>query len=787
LFGKAFRQNKRNGHTFATARQLCHAYYESIQWEERRYPSIAHLATILLLSKTKDDGSKVGHSACTSVAPLNVNSIKSLFEQLVPVAIRTKSVYCVNEPRTVAPTTTTTSVEGGDVPPTTTTATIIPTATTMEKVFYAGEDWVVQEYVTSYINQIAKRCWNVEQHADGCLTEADVEERIAQRQPPRFPDAGPQWHSEEFQKLWHDVLDPMQRKAVLNAALSPVTFITGRPGTGKTEVFRALSALFGGSVLPVAAYGRISRMLTDRLGMGYTFHRAEALVSHFNQKNRVVRGKRRSNEGEGGNGERREVVNNKDEKDGFAKTIKHLVMSNTLLIDEFGLVTHDHLRRVLTSCGGGKCRIIMAGDIDQKSAIGSGSIIQSLYGRYGSNPRLFSRLEIPHRFLPNYGLGMTLDEIRQLVATKPTRPDDPLCVPWNMQVVQDYATSKSEKLDLVVSTKPEVYPNARFTVLVRKSSGGGGGGGDDGDGGKRSNSKEDGMIDVLANLTRMGVADPMSTAVQHLAQTNLTRRAISTAVRRHHHYSNRTMEDGRGFEVGEKITFLKNKYFEIDGDSDDDEEGGGDNRGANDASDDIAADYQALRSDSIDDDVHEGQERMRSLLVDGDDDGALAPEPARKRPRTSTWRGHSSENVFNGDLKVIEGIYEVDASGAVLATVAHTKVTSGHGRNRMVAFSDETQLCLDQYDEGNIESGICLSSSKMQGSECDDIVDHFEPNTFTCRDEIYTNMTRARERYILVGEGSLRTVHEKLCETLKRQPRLRHECFARYLQIDRED
>jgi hypothetical protein len=145
----------------------------------------------------------------------------------------------------------------------------------------------------------------------------------------------------------------------------------------------------------------------------------------------------------------------------------------------------------------------------------------------------------------------------------------------------------------------------------------------------------------------------------------------------------------------------------------------------------------------------------------------------RTRPdRDDTMRGLMSDDVFNGDIKMIQRIVDVDrAVGNVVAEFMHVKegrmryspsgkanLKSLNHVARLIIFDDDTQLNIsDDYDVADMMRAYCITSKKMQGSQAKIVVNYLTPATAMendrvttntlYREELYTNMTRAENKF----------------------------------------
>ena len=721
LYGKALQQNKRNGHTFARLPQLASAYISAIHYDQYTKPTVWHLL------------GEPPNRNCREVEK-KMSELTTLARKLEIIKIVPERIVRKNK----------------------------RTPKNMQRVIYCMDDWIMQQHVTRKMNELADN-WDVRVDADGCRSYDDVVRKIEAGRPPAFEDVGPMWHSPAFQKTWRERLDPMQKRAVANAVLNPIPFVVGRPGTGKTEFFRAISQLFGAEgVVGLAAYGRIANVMRDRIGASYTFHRAEALVVH---------------------------------KPSSADS-KLIQNSHTICVDEFGLITHEHLSRMFYCTGGRKRRLIMAGDGHQMGAIGSGSIVHSIYDCFSNRPDVFTELNIPHRFLPNGGIGMSAEEIQSAIVNKPKDPTSPLAAAWNMKQVRDYKAGRG-RLDLVYGTSAD----ARFIIIPESQKG----------------EKE-----TIRRLRKIGVEGKglLARNVQILAHTNRTKDMVNCAART---LISNPPYDKHEFACREKITFSTNKYLEESeeqeeeeaAENDSNDEGGAHSgrrsgrrptrRGAvgsgggMEAQGDIIMDFGALRRGGVkrhrpDETFDEASEsgvphshkRQRASSAGRDSGGEVKSSKNSKkpkRPRDRNWRGTDSDNVFNGDIRTIDRICEVNQRGYITSDVARTDSPATSNTSRLILFDDGTQLFLKDYEKHLIESAICTTSKGFQGSEVETAINRHKPSPFVRRDQLYTNMTRGIKRFVWLGGDTIDNALIDIESIAAADPPPRRENFACYLNF----
>ena len=172
-------------------------------------------------------------------------------------------------------------------------------------------------------------------------------------------------------------LDPLQRKAVLEAASNAVLLISGGPGTGKTTTINTIIRFFKGEKLEVvlaAPTGRAARRMSEATGCpAMTIHRLLG-----------VRSPEDSDPGEGGFpdvGREYSAGGSAGEKQGgfsyFERGKDNPIKADVVIIDEMSMVDMNLFHALLMAVPAG-ARLVMVGDVNQLPSVGPGCVLQDL-------------------------------------------------------------------------------------------------------------------------------------------------------------------------------------------------------------------------------------------------------------------------------------------------------------------------------------------------------------------------------------------------------------------------
>lgn len=141
---------------------------------------------------------------------------------------------------------------------------------------------------------------------------------------------------------------PAQRKAIMGAIDTPVTILTGGPGTGKTTIIKAIVTLFekvGMQVALAAPTGRAAKRMSASTGFSAkTLHRLL------------------------------EMEYSPDEKVKFCRNEKNPLSFDAIIVDEVSMVDIHIFSALLAAIRPGS-RLILIGDADQLPSVGAGEVL----------------------------------------------------------------------------------------------------------------------------------------------------------------------------------------------------------------------------------------------------------------------------------------------------------------------------------------------------------------------------------------------------------------------------
>lgn len=170
------------------------------------------------------------------------------------------------------------------------------------------------------------------------------------------------------------VLSEAQRQGVINALSTPVSILTGLPGTGKTTCLTAVVSILKDMSIPYllcAPTGIAAKNLGSKTNAkASTIHRAFAAEGKFGSKRDASYiGVTSSSDSDGSSG------SEKDEKWGYDPS--HPYPAKVVIVDEASMID-QHLIYRLLSCTSDDCRLVIVGDAAQLPSVGPGNVLRDM-------------------------------------------------------------------------------------------------------------------------------------------------------------------------------------------------------------------------------------------------------------------------------------------------------------------------------------------------------------------------------------------------------------------------
>jgi len=170
----------------------------------------------------------------------------------------------------------------------------------------------------------------------------------------------------------HITLSTMQIQGAINALTSPVSILTGLPGTGKTTTLKAVVSVLKDANIPFllcAPTGIAAKRMSSLTGApAATIHRA------FAAKGWDKGGEREATyAGVVGDAENSETSDGSGEQWGYGPDNPH--HARVVICDEFSMVDQHLLYRLL-ACTSQMCRLVFVGDAAQLPSVGAGNVLR---------------------------------------------------------------------------------------------------------------------------------------------------------------------------------------------------------------------------------------------------------------------------------------------------------------------------------------------------------------------------------------------------------------------------
>ncbi len=171
-------------------------------------------------------------------------------------------------------------------------------------------------------------------------------------------------------------LDPLQRKAVVEAAENAILLISGGPGTGKTTTINTIIRFFeedGLDVLLAAPTGRAARRMTEATGKpAMTIHRLLGIrtIAEDQERDGFFDSDPLSFPG-GKKGEKGEKYS------WFERGEDNPLEADVVIIDEMSMVDMNLFHALLKAVPDG-ARLVLVGDVNQLPSVGPGCVLQDL-------------------------------------------------------------------------------------------------------------------------------------------------------------------------------------------------------------------------------------------------------------------------------------------------------------------------------------------------------------------------------------------------------------------------
>lgn len=177
---------------------------------------------------------------------------------------------------------------------------------------------------------------------------------------------------EEWGKSTNLVLSTAQHQGVINALHSPVSILTGLPGTGKTTCLVAVVSILKDMGIPYllcAPTGIAAKNLGSKTGA-----RASTIHRSFSAKGKYGNTRDSNYSGISGSSSR-DSGSERDEEWGYDHDNPH--PARVVIVDEASMLD-QHLIYRLTECTSETCRMVIVGDAAQLPSVGPGNVLRDV-------------------------------------------------------------------------------------------------------------------------------------------------------------------------------------------------------------------------------------------------------------------------------------------------------------------------------------------------------------------------------------------------------------------------